>query len=127
MIRFKTYNPETHLEKVWYDSTNIFYSECDDTPNALKTLRITFKNGQQYEYHDVDVHDYLMFRSGGIDGSVGKAFYKFIRNKYEFKKLANNDLEKLMEELNSLLEDDILKKKEQEKIEQSDTSSLPID
>ena len=43
----KTYNVyENKLDRTWYQSSNILYSECDDKENELKTLRIVFKNGR---------------------------------------------------------------------------------
>ena len=50
------------VDKVWYDSSNVLYSECDDITDGLKVLRVTFKNGRTYQYYDVNVHDYLLFR-----------------------------------------------------------------
>jgi len=102
MILFRKYDKEKRIDKAWYDSSNIVYSECDDHVNALKTLRVVFKTGDMYEYENVDVNDYLMFMAGGLDGSNGKAFFKFIRNKYEGVKLEPVNLEELkvkMEEL----------------------------
>ena len=91
MVIYRDYNQEARLDRIWYDSSNILYSECDDKLNELKTLRVTFKNGATYEYSNVDVNDYLMFVNGGLDGSNGKALNKYIKPKCEFKKL--NDIE----------------------------------
>lgn len=85
-----------NLDKAWFDSSNIAYAECDDKDNDLKTVRITFNNGIVYEYYDVNVNDYLLFRE---NASQGKAFNKYLR-KYEFKKLEETkDISKLNEEL----------------------------
>ena len=46
---------ENKLERAWYDSSNIVYSECDDIENELKVVRITFKDGRTYRYEGVDV------------------------------------------------------------------------
>jgi hypothetical protein len=102
MILHKINDTEKRIEKVWYESSNILFSECDDKENELKTLRVTFKNGTVYEYYDVDVNDYLMFRSGGLENSQGKAFIKHIRPKYEYKKLGNVDTKLILEELEEL-------------------------
>lgn len=84
------------IDKTWYESSNILYSECDESDTTKKTLRIIFNNGKMYEYSDVDVHDYLFFRDAE---SQGKAFNKYIR-KYEYKKLDDNVNTKLiLEEL----------------------------
>ena len=63
------------IDKTWYESSNILYSECDESNTTKKTLRIIFNNGKMYEYSDVDVHDYLFFRDAE---SQGKAFNKYI-------------------------------------------------
>ena len=104
MILFRQYDKENRIDKAWYDSSNIVYSECDDHINALKTLRIVFKTGDMYEYENVDVNDYLMFMAGWLDGSNGKAFYKFIRNKYDGNKLGPVNLEELKQKIESLKE-----------------------
>jgi len=91
----KLYNLyENDLDKVWYDSSNILYSECDDKENQLKTVRVTFKNGATYQYKDVAVNDYLMFRESL---STGKAFIQYIK-KYDFEKLDNKDTTQLLTE-----------------------------
>ena len=64
-----------------------------------------------YEYDNVDVNDYLMFMAGGLDGSNGKAFYKFIRNKYEARKMDPVNLDELNAKMEELKE---AKKKELE-------------
>ncbi|MBP5694835.1 MAG: KTSC domain-containing protein [Bacilli bacterium] len=85
------------VEKVWYDSSNIAYSECIDHDNKPKTLKIVFKNGTQYQYNDVPVGQYLLFRE---DTSQGKALNRLIKEgKYEYQKLENADLEAIDEEL----------------------------
>ena len=110
MIIIREYNEEKHLDKAWYSSSNIVYSECDDHENDYKTLRVVFKNGSCYEYKKVSVMDYLMFMHGGVDGSNGKALNKFIKeNKYEYERLENKDLTLLNEEMNRLIK----KKKEE--------------
>jgi cystathionine beta-lyase/cystathionine gamma-synthase len=86
---FKYYDGE--LERVWYDSSNVKYSEIDDKENSLKTVRVVFNNGSQYRYDDVDVYDYLKFRDAE---STGKAFNQYLK-KYTYEKLENADLEKL--------------------------------
>ena len=79
MIILRDYNEEKRLDRAWYSSSNIVYSECDDNKDNYKTLRVVFKNGSCYEYKNIDVMDYLMFMHGGLDGSNGKALNKFIK------------------------------------------------
>lgn len=93
MILFRYYDQENRIDRAWYDSSNIIYSECDDNLNDFKTLRIVFKTGDLYEYKKVDVNDYLMFMAGGLNGSNGKAFYKYIKPKYEVEKKERLDLD----------------------------------
>lgn len=112
MITFRYYDKDKRLDRAWYDSSNIIYSECDDNENDFKTLRIVFKRGDRYEYSNVDVKDYLMFMTGGTDGSNGKAFHKFILPKYEAKKLEPVDLNALNDDLAALREKKLKEKKE---------------
>lgn len=90
------------IDKVWYDSSNILYSECDDNVNQLKTLRIVFKNGRTYEYYGVDVNDYLLFRE---NASQGKALNQYIK-KYKYEKISDANLLKIEEELQDLMNTD---------------------
>ena len=87
MVLFRNYDEKERIDRVWYNSSNIVYTECLDIPDSLKTLTVIFKNGKRYQYKDVDVFDYLMFMQGGLDGSNGKALNKYIIPKYECKKL----------------------------------------
>lgn len=85
------------VDKTWYQSSNIKYSECVDNENAYKTLKIVFSNGTQYQYNDVDVRDYLMFRE---DASQGQALNKYIKKRgYEYQKLEDADLSSIENEL----------------------------
>ena len=81
---------EDSIDKAWYDSSNVKYSECIDNDNKPKTLKVVFTNGSQYQYDDVDVRDYLLFRE---DSSQGKAINKYIKSKgYKCTKIENADL-----------------------------------
>lgn len=100
MITFRYYDKDEKVDRIWYSSSNILYSECDDKTDDFKELRITFKNGETYVYKKVDVNDYVLFAHGGIDASNGKAFWKIIRPKYEAEKIGK----KTLEEINSLME-----------------------
>lgn len=104
MILFRYYDKEKKIDRAWYDSSNIIYSECDDNENDFKTLRIVFKKGDLYEYSKVDVNDYLMFMHGGLDGSNGKAFFKFIKPKCEVEKKESVDLNFLKSEMERYME-----------------------
>lgn len=91
---------EGNVDKSWYDSSTVFYSECDDKDDSLKNVKVVFKNGSTYVYKDVNVNDYLMFRESS---SQGKALNRFLKQ-YEFEKLEKSDITLLTEEYNKLLE-----------------------
>lgn len=89
-------NENTGIDKSWYQSSNVLYSECIDVEDELKTLKVVFKNGSQYQYEDVDVNDYLLFRDAE---SQGQALNKIIKkNNYKYTKLDNVDISKIEEE-----------------------------
>lgn len=113
MIVCRVYDEEKKIDKIWYNSSSIVYSECEDRENELKLLKVVFKGGGTYLYKDVDVNDYVMFVHGGLDGSNGKALNQYIKPKCEFEKLENTDLSSLEEELNKAL------KKKEESAEKS--------
>jgi hypothetical protein len=90
------------IDKTWYQSSNIKYSECIDHDNDLKTLKVVFNNGTQYEYKNVSVQDYLFFRDSA---SQGKALNQYIKGKnYEYEKMENADMQALEDELNFRME-----------------------
>lgn len=87
---------DNNIDHAWFESSDIVYSECIDNENELKTLKVVFSNGAQYEFYDVNVFDYLKFRD---DSSQGKAFITYIRKKkYKYKKLENANLKEINEE-----------------------------
>lgn len=86
------------LDRAWYDSSNVKYSECIDKEGELKIVKVVFNGGRTYEYKGVDVNDYLKFREATSQGS---AFNQFLK-KYEFEKLDNSDLQLLEEEYHNL-------------------------
>lgn len=89
---------ENNLDKAWYNSSNIIYSECDDKDNELKTVRLTFKDGRTYEYKDVKVNDYLMLREAT---SQGKAFFKYLKS-YEYSRVEDKKIENIQKELHDI-------------------------
>ena len=90
------------VDRTWYQSSNIKFSECIDHDNELKTLVVVFNNGTQYRYEKVDVRDYLLFRDAE---SQGKALNQFIKPKgYAYEKLENADLATLDGELTFRME-----------------------
>lgn len=90
------------IDKTWYQSSNIKYSECIDNDNDFKTLKVVFNNATQYQYNKVDVRDYILFRDAP---SQGKALNEYIKAKgYEYEKLDNADLATLDGELTFRME-----------------------
>ena len=93
------------VDRTWYQSSNIKYSECLDYDNRLKTLKVVFNNGTQYEYKNVNSQDYLLFRDAS---SQGKALNEYIKPKgYEYEKMKNADLATLDGELTFRMENGI--------------------
>jgi hypothetical protein len=90
------------VDRTWYQSSNIKYSECIDHDNDLKTLIVVFNNGTQYRYEKVDVRDYLLFKN---DESQGRALNQYIKTKgYAYEKMENADLATLDGELSFRME-----------------------
>ena len=90
------------VDRTWYQSSNIKFSECVDHDNEPKTLTVVFNNGTQYRYDNVDVRDFLLFRDAE---SQGKALNQYIKPKgYAYEKLENADLATLDGELTFRME-----------------------
>lgn len=90
------------LDKCWYDSSNVLYSQCVDNENDFKDLQIVFKDGRTYLYQNVNVNDYVLFKT---DVSQGKALNKYILKKYKGLRLSDTNLDMLFEEKEKLLEE----------------------
>lgn len=110
-------NYKDKLDKCWYDSSNVLYSQCVDNDNDFKDLQITFKDGRTYLYQGVNVNDYILFK---MDISQGKALNKYIIKKYKGVRLSDMDLSILNEEKEKLLEE----RKSNEKEPESDVNPL---
>ena len=93
------YDTDRCIERVWYESSNIVYSLCEDKLDDYKEVTIVFKNGSTYQYHKVNVNDYLLFRSSI---SSGKGLNKYLK-KYEYTKLDNTDIELIINQYNETL------------------------
>ena len=102
----KVYDEKTRTDKVWYESSNVVFSKfVENEFDNNGQLYVTFKNGATYHYKDVDMPtDYLLFKSGGIDNSQGKTLNKQIKGKYPYERVADENVELLMEELKKLNE-----------------------
>jgi hypothetical protein len=101
MILKKIYLEEEKIQKVWYDSSMIVYSEMKENEfENIGDLTITFKNGATYVYMDVKFEDYMVFIGGGTDASQGKTLNKVIKNKYQYKRVEDRSVQELLEEMN---------------------------
>ena len=86
----------------WYDSSNVYYSECQDSQDDVKQLKVVFKGGQTYLYKDVSIHDYIMFRDSDSNGS---AIHKYIK-KYSYVRLPDVNISELEEKKKRFMEEE---------------------
>ena len=93
---YKEDNSGVSVDKTWYDSSNVIYTECIDNDGELKQLKVVFANGSQYLYKDVDVRDYLLLREASSQGSTLNRIIK--KKGYEYERLDNANLENIREE-----------------------------
>lgn len=112
MIKYKIYDENTKCEKMWIESSNIYFSKMIESPTENKgDLFITFKNGATYKYKDVNFEDYVLFVSGGIDFSQGKTLNKVIKPKYLCEKVEKGPtLSEINEEYDILIGNKIKEK-----------------
>lgn len=98
------YNENDRVEKSWYDSSNLIYSEINDNENDFKDLKVVFSDGRTYIYEKISSIDYALFKNSL---SQGKAFFKYIavKGKYEYQKLDNVEIKLLEETKKQLLEE----------------------
>lgn len=102
MVLKKVYDESTKTQRVWYDSSQIVYSEMKENEfENIGDLYITFKNGATYVYKDVSFSDYIIFLGGGNEGSHGKALNKVIKGKYQVEKVGTRNIDELFKELNN--------------------------
>lgn len=111
MVLKKVYDEKTRTQKVWYDSSMVYYTEMveSETENS-GNLFVVFKNGQKYVYKDVRFEDYIVFINGGTDASIGKTLNKVIKNKYDCEKIGDADMDALRAEMEKEeeIEDDVI-------------------
>ena len=100
MILKKKYIEEERIQKVWYDSSMLVYSEMKENEfENIGDLTVTFKNGATYTYLDVTFEDYMVFIGGGTDASQGKTLNKIIKNKYQYKRIEDRNVQELINEM----------------------------
>lgn len=108
MVLKKIYDEKTKTQKIWYDSSMIYYTEMvEDENENCGNLFVVFKNGQKYVYKDVRYEDYIVFINGGTDASQGKTLNKVIKNKYEYEKVGEAEMDALASELQKKEDDDL--------------------
>lgn len=100
------YDENEKIEYCWYDnSSNIVMSWCEDIEDDYKELYVLFQGNRLYHYKKVDVRHYTAFKVGGLDGSIGKALNQYIiKEKYEYEKLDNFDLNKIEKKKQEVME-----------------------
>jgi hypothetical protein len=107
MILKKIYDEKAKTQKIWYDSTMIYYTEMVESETENNgNLFVVFKNGQKYVYKDVRYEDYLVFINGGTDASQGKTLNKVIKGKYDYEKIGDADMDALKSEFEKTSEED---------------------
>lgn len=108
MILKKVYLEKERMQKVWYESSMIVYSEMKENElENIGDLTITFKNGATYTYWNVSFEDYMIFIGGGTDASQGKTLNKIIKGKYEYQRIEDRNVQELLNEMNLKEENDI--------------------
>ena len=93
---YSHFDEASSIDKAWYKSSNIVYSECYDKKDDFKELKVVFTNGRCYLYKDVDVNDYLRFREAKSQGHV---MNDLIKPTYQCVRMEDVDVNKIKEEL----------------------------
>lgn len=95
MLLFNYYI-EDKMDKAWFDSSNIYYAECDESDTQFKTVRVTFKNGAIYQYEQVTVFDWTMFKNAESQGKKLNELFK--KAGYKYEKIGTANIEELQDE-----------------------------
>ena len=82
----------------YFDSSNVYYSECYDHEGPPKHVKVVFKQGRTYLYKNVTNEDYVAFRNAQSNGSE---IYRL--KQYDVVRLEDTSLEKLEEQKKQLL------------------------
>ena len=91
-----SYYIEDKMDKAWFDSSNIYYAECDESDTQFKTVRIIFKNGAIYQYEQVKVFDWTMFKNAESQGKKLNELFK--KAGYKYEKIGTANIEELQNE-----------------------------
>ena len=104
----KEYDLGSHVDEVWYESSNVVYSKfVEDKDENTGELYVVFKGGKQYLYKSVSYQDYLYFKGGGLDGSSGRALNEYIIKKYKGEKMEDVNIDELLNRLNAPKDEDV--------------------
>ena len=95
MLLFNYYI-EDKMDKAWFDSSNIYYAECDESDTQFKTVRVIFKNGAIYQYEQVKVFDWTMFKNAESQGKKLNELFK--KAGYKYEKIGTANIEELQDE-----------------------------
>ena len=91
-----SYYIEDKMDKAWFDSSNIYYAECDESDTQFKTVRVIFKNGAIYQYEQVKVFDWTMFKNAESQGKKLNELFK--KAGYKYEKIGTANVEELKDE-----------------------------
>ena len=91
-----SYYIEDKMDKAWFDSSNIYYAECDESDTQFKTVRVIFKNGAIYQYEQVKVFDWTMFKNAESQGKKLNELFK--KAGYKYEKIGTASIEELQDE-----------------------------
>ena len=91
-----SYYIEDKIDKAWFDSSNIYYAECDESDTQFKTVRVIFKNGAIYQYEQVKVFDWTMFKNAESQGKKLNELFK--KAGYKYEKIGTANIEELKDE-----------------------------
>ena len=91
-----SYYIEDKMDKAWFDSSNIYYAECDESDTQFKTVRVIFKNGAIYQYEKVKVFDWTMFKNAESQGKKLNELFK--KAGYKYEKIGTANIEELQDE-----------------------------
>ena len=105
MLKF-SYYIDNVIDRAWFDSSNVVYGECYESDTQYKTVKIVFKNGSTYQYHDVLVADWVSFKNAESQGRALNEHFK--KNGYIYEKIDDTNLELLEKELSNKLNYDII-------------------
>lgn len=91
-----SYYIEDKMDKAWFDSSNIYYAECDESDTQFKTVRVIFKNGAIYQYEQVKVFDWTMFKNAESQGKKLNELFK--KAGYKYERIGTANIEELQDE-----------------------------